>query len=65
MRAKINFEPKTGNDLMAAHIERIIMSHINIRGGWSRLVSIGDLIAILQIEYESISESLKNEGRKL
>ena len=55
MKAQINFEPKTGNTVMAKHIESIIDSHIAIRG-WSRLVSLCDLIAILQVEYEAISK---------
>ena len=58
MRTTSHFGPKNKKDnVMANHIDAIIDSHIRLRG-WSRLVSLGDLIAILQTEYEAVSKAV-------
>ncbi len=50
---------ENGEELMAKHISAVIDSHIAIRG-WSRLASLGDLIHILQAEYEEMSARLSS-----
>ena len=47
-----------GERSMDCHLEGIINSHMDIRGGWSRQTTLGDLIHLLQKKYEETNRNV-------